>query len=1090
MDLTSRIGRLLKQARAFLGRDEERKLIPGPTHDYTPKHLTEKVFSSRATLEGERKRVTILFLDVQNSIGASSGVDAEDWHRILDGVFDIVTRTVHAFEGTINQYTGDGAMALFGAPVAHEDHARRACYAALRLRDELRQYASQVKLRHGINLGCRMGLNTGDVVVGTIGDDLRLDYTAHGFVVGIAARMQQIASPGTVYLAQGTAELVEGFCDLSAVDAVEVKGVSEPVATYELIAAHPERSSFDVRQSRGLSRFVGRGLELNFLKSALERAKHGHGQAVAVVGDAGAGKSRLCLEIEHYCREQDCEIYMAHGVSQGRLLSFYPALSLIRSFLGLADDDTPAVARQKIRSRLLALGEETEERLPRIYEYLGVPDPAIKMPSIDPNVRQSRVLALIRWALLKAQRSRTMVLILEDLQWFDDSSLEIVDMLMRSVRNSQVLIIGSLRPEFRPDFVYDGQCHRLALAPLETQDSIALARGILGESPALAELAGRVAETAVGNPLFIEEIIQDLADRQVLEGQRGDYRLSGTVQQITTPTSIQDVLTARVDRLPDRHKQVLQAASVIGREFTLPVLQALTEMTPAELGKILERLGAAEFVMPITDGQRTQYRFKHVLMQKAVYRSMLREKRARLHAVAAETLKAIHASRRDEFAALIAYHWEAAGEAMKAAQAYHQAAEWVVRKDVLESLNYRHKVIRQIEGLPLTRETRHLGVYSRRALLNWATATTLSPADAEKLFQQGRDIADAGTTLDLAQLYGGYAIYQAHCQSFSRSIDLSDRCSEILASAGQSALQVLVEAFVKPVCYGTAGRPRELHDISSRALSTIEQKGSPGVIDGADPKIWASTFYAISVADLGDLPLGLELLRKTAEIARASEDIMLINLVGVQARFRYFMGLPGDAAALADEALMLARQSRAEHLVAMAHFYRGVAHVLHEQWPEARLHFEQSRTHGRHGEMILAVYGVSTAWLAHALVRTGDAGAAPALIEEALKLAEERGNFWVLQEALMMRCAVLRESVGRAAESDIRQTIARWDASIDENGAEMYRHLVWLERARLAEWGDYPPAVTGALTQALAAAKKAGASGHVARIEQELRDRA
>ncbi|MGH8561820.1 MAG: hypothetical protein ACRES4_07645, partial [Nevskiales bacterium] len=473
-----------------------------------------------------------------------------------------------------------------------------------------------------------------------------------------------------------------------------------------------------------------------------------------------------------------------------------------------------------------------------------------------------------------------------------------------------------------------------------------------------------------------------------------------------------------------------------------------------------------------------------------VYRSLLREKRARLHAVAAEALKTLHANRRDECAALVAYHWEAAGEAMKAAQNYHQAAEWVVRKDVLESLNYRHKVIQQLEGLPLTRETRHLGVYSRRALLNWATATSLSPADAEKLFQQGRDIADASTTLDLAQLYGGYAIYQAHCHSFSRSVDLSDRCSEILAGAGQSALQVLVEAFVKPVCYSTAGRPRELYAISERALDTMRQKGSPGIIDGADPQIWAATFHALSVADLGDFPGAMASLRKTAEIARATEDVMLVNLLGVQARFRYFIGEPGDALLLTDDALRLAEQSRAEHWVALAHFYRGVAHVLHEQWPEARRHFEQSRVHGRHGEMILAIYGVSSAWLAHALVSTGEPDAAPALIEEALKLAEERGNLWVLQEALMMRCAVLRESVGKTAENDIRETIARWDASIDENGAEMYRHLVWLERVRLAKWGDYPPAVTGALTQALAAARKAGADGYVARIEQELRDRA
>ncbi|MGH8528724.1 MAG: ATP-binding protein [Nevskiales bacterium] len=1071
--------------------DREQGESPGATARYTPKHLVDKVLVSRAAMEGERKRVTVLFVDIQDSMDLSQMVGAENWHEILDGFFSILTENVHAFEGTVNQYTGDGIMALFGAPVAHEDHARRACHAALRIRDELRHYAQQQKLQRNIELHCRIGVNSGDVIVGKIGDDLRMDYTAHGHVVGIAARMEEAATPDAIYLAEHTAALVEGLCDLKAMGAIKIKGLREPVEVYELLSARPERSSFGLKDQAGLSSFVNRDPEFDFLKTALERAQSGRGQAVAIVGGPGLGKSRLCYQFERHGLAQGYTVHKAHGVPNGRWLSFFPALMLMRSYLGIQDSDSPEQARDKIRENLLKLGPEVEPRLARAYEYLGVAKPGLSTQSIHPELRRRRDLELIRWALIKMPRQQAVVLILEDLQWFDDSSLEIVNLLVRAVHDSQVLIVLNHRPEFKQPWMQDeSQCHRLVLPPLAPDHSRELARGILLDSRGLDELAGLIADAASGNPFFTEEIIQDLADGGVIEGKRGAYRLVRPIESFAVPASVQDVLAARVDRLPEGDKQVLQAAAVIGREFPLAVLKATVDLPLNDLEAALDRLNAAEFITQAEVVPRAVYSFKHALTQEAVYRSLLRDKRARLHALVADTIQKLPARNQDENAALLAHHWEAAGETIKAVFAYHQAAEWVVRKDARQSLNYRRKLIKLLEGQPLTPATRRIYIGARRHLLSWApVGASLSPKEAESLFQEGCAAADADSVLDLGQLYGAYAIYQALCHSFARGVELSERCSELLGNAGQPVLQIYAETLVKPICYSSVGRPRQEHKICERALRILKQQGVPPVIDGASPYVWAATFHAMSTANLGDLPKAMQLLKQTAELARESTDTMLMNLLGVQARFRYFIGVPGDAQDCTREALDLAKQYNAEHWLAQAHYYRGVAHVLHEQWSEARQHFEQSRAHGRHGEMMFAVYGVSTAWLAYALVRTAEPAGASALIEEALKLAEERESRWILQEALMMRCAVLRETQGRAAAKEIQTTLDRWDASIDENGAEMYRHMAWLERARLAELMDDSGGRTKALKRALAAAKKAGAEGYVARLEQELRNK-
>ena len=347
---------------------------------YTPPHLADKILQSKSALEGERKQVTVLFADVKGSMELAEQLDPEEWHQILDRFFAILTDGVHRFEGTVNQYTGDGIMALFGAPIAHEDHAQRACYAALQLRDEIARYATEVKRQHGVSFATRMGLNSGEVVVGTIGDDLRMDYTAQGHTVGLAQRMEALASPDSCYLSATTAALVGGYFALDDLGDFQVKGVSAPVRVHRLAGVGASRTRFDISRARGLSRFVGRAADLHILEDALAQAAVGNGQVVGVVAPAGTGKSRLGFEFLERCRARGLRVYEGRAVAHGKNIPFLPILELFRAYFDITLTDDDRSAREKIAGRMVVLDQRLVEALPLLFDFLGVSDPQRPVP--------------------------------------------------------------------------------------------------------------------------------------------------------------------------------------------------------------------------------------------------------------------------------------------------------------------------------------------------------------------------------------------------------------------------------------------------------------------------------------------------------------------------------------------------------------------------------------------------------------------------------------------------------------------------------------------------------------------------------------
>ena len=611
--------------------------------DYTPRHLADKILRSKSALEGERKQVTVLFADVKGSMDLAEQVDPEEWHRILNRFFEILTDGVHRFEGTVNQYTGDGIMALFGAPIAHEDHAQRACYAALRLGDELRRYADELRRTRGLNFSVRMGLNSGEVVVGKIGDDLRMDYTAQGHTVGLAARMEQLAEPGKVYLTEHTAGWVEGFCRLYDLGSFDVKGVQEPIRVFELQGVGPLRTRLEVAASRGLVRFVGRQGEMEQLCRAWEAAEVGRGQIAAVVGEAGVGKSRLVYEFKAQLGSQ-CQVLEALSVSHGKATAYLPLIELLKSYFRIVLADDGEQRRERITDRVRTLDRALEDTLPYLFSLLGLADPTAALAQMDPETRRRRTLEAVKRVLVRETLEQPCVLIFEDLQWIDAETQAFLDVMSESVATARLLLLVDYRPEYQ--HAWGGRTYytQVRLDPLGEQEARELMAALLGEgiSAEREVLETVILEKTEGNPFFMEEVVQTLAEEGVLAGERGSYRLEKAPSQLHIPATVQGVLAARIDRLPAQEKEFLQALSVMGKEIPYGLLRKVAGRSEEELYRLLSHLQAGEFIYEQPAFPEPEYTFKHALTQEVAYHSVLVERRKVLHEQTARGIEELY----------------------------------------------------------------------------------------------------------------------------------------------------------------------------------------------------------------------------------------------------------------------------------------------------------------------------------------------------------------------------------------------------------------------------------------------------------------
>jgi class 3 adenylate cyclase/tetratricopeptide (TPR) repeat protein len=641
---------------------------------YTPKHLAEKILTSKAALEGERKQVTVLFADLTGSMELLADRDPEEARKLLDPVLERMIEAVHRYEGTVNQVMGDGIMALFGAPLAHEDHAVRACYAALRMQESVKQYADEVRPSDGVVVKIRVGLNSGEVVVRAIGSDLRMDYTAVGQTTHVAARMEQLAPAGTVRLTGETVRLAEGYVEVRSLGPIPVRGLSNPIEVYELTGVGMARTRLQAAALRGLTRFVGRDAEVEHLRRVLGQAGASRGQVVAIVGEAGVGKSRLVYEFTHSYRVQDWLILEALSVSYGKTTSYLPVIDLLKGYFKIGDRDDHREMRDKVLGRVLGLDRAMESLLPPLLALLDVPvdDPAWQ--SLDPPQRRQRTLDAVKRLLLRESQEQPLLVVFEDLHWIDGATQALLDSLVESVESARLLLLVSYRPEYEHRWGSKTAYSQLRLDSLPAASAAELLAALLGPDPGLATLAPLTQMLVKrGNPFFLEETVRTLVETGALAGERGAYRLTRPVEALQVPATVQTILAARVDRLPPEEKQLLQAASVIGIDVPDALLAAIAEQPEETLRRGLAHLQEAEFLYETRLFPDLEYTFKHALTHEVAYGRLLAEPRRTLHARIAEAIERLYPTRLADHVERLAHH-AFEGEAWAKAHGYlHQA---------------------------------------------------------------------------------------------------------------------------------------------------------------------------------------------------------------------------------------------------------------------------------------------------------------------------------------------------------------------------------------------------------------------------------
>jgi class 3 adenylate cyclase len=546
---------------------------------YTPPYLAEKILTSRSALEGERKQVTVLFADIVGSLGIIADRDPEEAQRLLDPVLDTMLEAVHHYEGMVNRVMGDGIMALFGAPLAHEDHAVRACYSALRMQQTIARYAEEVRRTHGIPITIRVGLNSGEIVVSSINNDLYMDYTVVGQTAHLASRMEQMAMPGSVLATADTARLVEGYVKAKSLGAMPIKGLAYPVEVIEITDGGSERTRFQASAWRGLTPFVGRTVELRQLGQALDESRGGHGQVLAVVGEPGMGKSRLIHEFVHSSQTEGCLILETNSASYGHAASYLPVIELLRHYYFKINlRDNAKSIREKVTGKILTLDPSLQDAIPPVLDLLDALDAGHPFQSLDPLQHRQHTFNAITRLLLSENRIQPVVAVFEDLHWNDSLTLGLLNEIVVNAQDARLLLLVTYRPEFQDEWKGRPNYRKLRLEPLESESLTALLQSLLGSDPALAEVKGFVHDRAGGNPFFVEELVRTLVDRGVLDGTRKNFKIKKHFSGNEIPPTVQAVLAARIDALPKTEKRLLQEASVIGYDIPLSLLHEISSV--------------------------------------------------------------------------------------------------------------------------------------------------------------------------------------------------------------------------------------------------------------------------------------------------------------------------------------------------------------------------------------------------------------------------------------------------------------------------------------------------------------------------------
>jgi class 3 adenylate cyclase/tetratricopeptide (TPR) repeat protein len=955
--------------------------------------------------DAERKQVTVLFADVSGSMDLAEQEDPEEWRKIMQRFFSTLAGTVTRFEGTVDKFTGDGIMAVFGAPVAHEDHARRACYAALQMLEDVAEYAGELRREKGLNFSTRIGINSGEVVAGAIDGGGGSAYTAIGHTVGLAQRMETLAEPGKAYLTESTAELARGYLDLRELGEFEIKGASRPVQVFELAGVGQARSRLDLARERGFSRFVGREGELAQLDSALNRARDGEAKAVGIVAEPGIGKSRLCHEFAQRCRTEGLEVFEAQAQAHGKAIPFMPILQMLRSFYGIGDQDPEQLTREKIAGRSLLLDPSFADDLPLVFDFLGVPDPERPVPKMNPEGRGRALGDFLCRLVSNPARRKTLVLIVEDLHWIDEGSQAMLHGLIEGMAETPTLVLVNYRPEYSPDWSDSLRYGTISLQPLDRADTAKLLRDLAGDHPSLDGVDEPIHERTGGNPFFIEEIVRELAESGHLEGERGAYRLARPIEDAGVPVTVQAVLAARIDRLGHDAKQLLQVASVLGKEVGTEALGMAAGLDAEAMEGALRELIDGGFLYEAELYPERVLAFRHPLTREVAYGTQLASQREATHAAAARAMIELEPpERHDERAALIADHLKQGGETLEAARWSARAAHWAGHSRPRDAMRLWHETMELAGELEVNEESDALGIASRLAQIQFAWRVGMDLEEQAQLLDEAEEIADRRGDLHsivlLKMSASGRPGLQLHTDEWLEQVEEMNRLAD---QAGDPHLQVAIRAagaYAYLIAADFAGFDRALDELIEIADGDLSI--GAGIILNT-PLAWAEMGKGMVRREQDDLDGAEPYFERALEIAAAADDPETASWV--RSNQAGLMAMRGDV----EGGLAVARRNcelteRIGDVFSRSLSLANLAwtQLAAEEYQEALDSIEEADQIYREA---MKIGGEMEGWRsqlrANALIGVGRTEEAIAEAEWAVRVSRERGLRWSLPIALL-----------------------------------------------------------------------------------------
>lgn len=1061
--------------------------------DYTPPHLVEKVLRMRSALEGERKLVTVLFADVKGSVALSELIDAEAWHNVMDRFFAIVTTGIHDFEGTINQYTGDGIMALFGAPIAHEDHARRACLAALRIQKELRTWADDLQQEYGIEFLVRIGMNSGEVVVGRIGDDLRMDYTAQGHTVGLAARMESLAKPGRIYLSEFTHALIHSQFELREKADVRVKGVSGRVRAYELRRMEKYRSRFEVARERGLPPLIGREAELEILSEALTSARNGKGSMVALTGDPGIGKSRLLHEFAEHCQSEEIKVIQTRGVPYHKAVPAAPLANFLKSYFRIDDDDAPDEVEAKVQKSLKRLSPQLMRQGQQILEFLGYANEPSRGDAAFEKRLHSLGSALIALIDAAAEDEPGVVLV-DNLHWVDNEMVApIMDYVVSRLPSSRTLVVVSYRPEYENRWLAEPHVRELRLSNFDKARGEVYLNALLGEDDSLDILKTEIFERTAGNPLFMEQVARMLIDNGQLEKARsGGYRLKQALDKLEVPAEIQALISARVDRLADNDKRLLQVASVIGNQFDVQLLQSVSGLGSADVSEGLDRLtvGGWFYRRSLAEGGgRVHFAFHQSLLRDVAYNSQLAENRATIHRAVASYLTDDQSRQPEGYEALVAHHYAYAGDIELAVHWHARAANWSASRDISLAMRHWRAVSDLVDQLPDSTHSTDVALQACSRLIYLGSRHGMSPEELAALVERGQKLYDA---IQDDSLRSFFLIARGTAAMFAADARQAMLCFEQAAALESVQSVVGVQA---ALCMGRGhmlmilGDLWQAESVIADGLTLLDGDADSGAeFLGRSPYVSLLSIKSWLRYYQGRLKEATRLLdaaRQLSEARAEPEHLVLCDIV--DSLMQGELGKPRKALEAAQSALQKAERQRHGVLEVTALWVLGLAYVVSDK-PKAALEvLERGQTLVVERQVALHVEQRLQLAMARAHILAGDTEAAKSILRDTIKLARKRGQRLIVAEAALCQAELLLgEGINRRLETEVLAHLKQTVEIMDEIGAEFLRPRWHLASSLLASQRGDESRATNELQSALGLLKDFGAASQLKRLQKSL----